>query len=81
MTVKRCPFCHRVVWFCQKKCYLDAKSKKPCHAYCWVWNLTKDESKNHLVILSPNMGMLRKAKPEVKKVEDDTWRKGKGIEK
>jgi len=36
----RCTFCKRIVWFWQSKAYLDAKSKKPCHAYCWVWEMT-----------------------------------------
>lgn len=84
---KRCPFCHRIVWFWQKKCYLDAKSKQPCHAYCWVWNLTRERQdawRTDYPAYSPQQFMafvkegdwtLYERKKEVEKVEDETWRK------
>jgi hypothetical protein len=88
--MKRCPFCNRIVWFWQSKCYLDARKKKPCHAYCWVWEMAKHKAhsgyirrpeRRLLIPLKEGDWTLYERAKEVEKVDDDTWRKGKGIEK
>jgi len=50
--------------------------------------VSEDKEEDHLIMTSPNTGWFKEAKPflyqrkkEVEKVEDDSWRKGKGIEK
>lgn len=99
--LKRCPFCHRIVWFWQSKAYLDARRKKPCHALCWWIDVVRmqTESKRGLRAKIRRMNIdefircsmepdikkgdwtLYQREKEVEKVEDDTWRKGRGIKK
>lgn len=58
--MKRCPFCKRIVWFWQSKCYLDAKSKKPCHTICFLWDVIHARTE---------------PAPKLIEVQDDTWKK------
>jgi hypothetical protein len=51
---------------------MDARKKKPCHAVCWFWNAIREMKES----------IKRDYDTEVLiEIEDDTWRKGKGIEK
>lgn len=80
---------------------MDARRKKPCHAYCWVWEMAtlrqKHRATNGMILREIikwrgddvdelqrllKDEVLKEGKPffyqrekEVKKVDDDTWRK------